>query len=62
MMVSAHLELEGNAVCAKVCVKLGVDVDAGRFPGGILHHQEQLRHDLDHVAGLEDKVALALHL
>ena len=56
-----HLELEGDRVCAKVGIELCVDVHTRRFPGGVLHDQEQLRHDLDHVAGLEDKVPLPLH-
>ena len=60
-MIQAHLELEGDTVRAKIGVKLGIDVHAGGFPGGVLHHEEEFGHDLDHVASLEDEVALALH-
>ena len=58
--LSQYLELKGDIVSAKVGVEPGGNVDGGRLAGGILHHEEQLRHDLDDVAGLEDKVALAL--
>lgn len=43
---------------SKVCIELGVNVDCGRFPGGVLDHEEELGDDLDDVTGLEDKVAL----
>ena len=56
-----YLKLEGDGVCPEVGVKLCVDVDTGRLPSGILHNEEQLGDDLDHVAGLEDKVPLPLH-
>ncbi|MFN9905124.1 MAG: hypothetical protein ACK56F_03225, partial [bacterium] len=55
-----YLELKGDIVSAKVGVEPSCNVDGGRLAGGILHHEEQLGHDLDDVAGLEDKVALAL--
>ena len=55
-----HLELEGDRVSAEVGIKLGVDVDTGGLPGGVLHDQEELGHDLDHVSGLEDEVPLPL--
>jgi hypothetical protein len=58
--LSLYLELKGDIVSAKVGVEPRSNVDGGRLAGGILHHEEQLRHDLDDVAGLEDKVALAL--
>ncbi len=45
---------------AKVGIEPRGNVDGGRLAGGVLHHEEQLCHDLDDVAGLEDKVALAL--
>jgi hypothetical protein len=57
---SLYLELKGDIVSAKVGIEPGGNVDGGRLAGGVLHHEEQLRHDLDDVAGLEDKVALAL--
>ena len=60
-MIRAHLELEGDAMCAKIGIELGVDVHARGFPGGILHNEEELGHDLNHVSSLEDEVALALH-
>ena len=60
-MIWAHLELEGDTVRAKIGIELGVDVHAGGFPCGVLHNEEKLGHDLDHMAGLEDEVALALH-
>ena len=42
---------------SKVCIELGVNVDCGRFPGGVLDHEEELGDDLDDVTGLEDEVA-----
>ena len=39
---------------------LGVDVDVGRLPRGVLDDQEQLGDDLDDVTRLEDQVALAV--
>ncbi len=45
---------------SEVGLEAGGDIDGGRFAGGVLDHQEQLRHDLDDVAGLEDKVSLPL--
>ena len=59
-MIQAHLELEGDTVRAKIGIELGVDVHAGGFPGGVLHHEEELGHDLDDVPGLEHEVALPL--
>ena len=56
-----RLELEGDRVGAEVGVELGVDVDGGWLAGGVLHHEEELGHDLDDVPGLEDKVPLPLH-
>ena len=56
-----YLKLEGDGVCPEVGIKLCVDVHTGRLPSGILHNEEQLGDDLDHVAGLEDKVPLPLH-
>ncbi len=58
--ISLYLELKGDIVSAKVGIEPRSNVDGGRLAGGVLHHEEQLRHDLDDVAGLEDKVALAL--
>ena len=55
------LELEGDRVGAEVGVELGVDVDGGWLAGGVLHHEEELGHDLDDVPSLEDKVPLPLH-
>ena len=46
-------------MCAKVGLELSADVDRWGLPSGVLHHEEQLRHDLDDVAGLEDKVTLS---
>ena len=61
ILMWSHLELKGNRVSAKVCIKLGVDVDTGGLPGGVLHHEEELGHDLDDMPGLEDKVPFTLH-
>ena len=47
-------------MCAEVGVKLRGDVDCWRLAGGVLHHEEQLGHDLDDVPGLEHEVALPL--
>ncbi len=58
--LSLYLELKGDIVSAKVGIEPGGNVDGRRLARGVLHHEEQLRHDLDDVAGLEDKVALAL--
>jgi hypothetical protein len=57
---SLYLELKGDIMSAKVGIEPRSNVDGGRLARGILHHEEQLGHDLDDVAGLEDKVALAL--
>ena len=46
---------------AEVCLELCADVDGGGLPRAVLHHEEQLGHDLDDVAGLEDEVPLAPH-
>ena len=59
--MATHLELKGDRMSAKVGVKLGVDVDTGGLPRGVLHHQEELGHDLNDVAGLEDEVPLPLY-
>ncbi len=54
----ALLEGEGHAVeTAEIGLELGRDVDAGRLPRRVLHHEEQLGHDLDHVSRLKDKIA-----
>lgn len=52
--------LEGklDGLVAKVGLELGGDVDHGGPPRGVLHHQEELGDYLDHVARLQDKVAL----
>ena len=46
---------------AEVGVELRGDVDGGRLAGGVLHHEEELGHDLDDVPGLEDEVPFPLH-
>ena len=43
-------------MCSEVCVELSVDVDHGRLAGGVLHHQEEFGHNLDHMSGLEHEV------
>ena len=53
-------ERECDALVAKVGLELGADVDVGRAPGRVLHDEVELRHDLDHVAGLQHEVALPL--
>ena len=58
--VSDGPERECDALVAKVGLELGADVDVGRAPGGVLHHEVELRHYLDHVTGLQHKVALPL--
>ena len=45
---------------SKVGIELSADIDSRRFARGVLHHEEQLGHDLDHVAGLKDKISLPL--
>ena len=47
-------------MCSKVGIKLSADIDSRRFARGVLHHEEQLGHDLDDVAGLKDKISLPL--
>ena len=49
-----------SAHAAILTDSLGVDVDVGRLACGVLDDQEKLGDDLDHVAGLEDEVALAV--
>ena len=56
----SNLELEGDGVRAEVGVELRGDVDGWRLAGGVLHHEEELGHDLDDVPGLEHEVALPL--
>ena len=53
-------EREGDPLVAKVGLELGADVDVGRAPGGVLHHEVELRHYFDHVTGLQHEVALPL--
>ena len=53
----SYLELECNRVSAKVCVELCANVDGGRLPRRVLHHQEQLGHDLDHVTSLQTELS-----
>ena len=45
---------------SKVGIKLSADIDSRRFARSVLHHEEQLGHDLYHVPGLEHEVALPL--
>ena len=47
-------------MCSKVGIELSADIDSRRFARGVLHHEEQLGHDLDDVAGLKDKISLPL--
>ena len=58
--VSDGPEREGDALVAKVGLKLGADIDVGGAPGRVLHDEVELRHDLDHVAGLQHEVAFSL--
>ena len=53
-------EREGDPLVAKVGLELGADVDVGRAPSGVLHHEVELRHYLDYVAGLQHEVPLTL--
>ena len=53
-------ERECDALVAKVGLELGADVDVGRATGRVLHHEVELRHDLDHVARLQNEVAFSL--
>ena len=45
-------------MCSEVCIELSADVDCWWLASGILHHQEQLGHYLNDVAGLEHEVSL----
>ena len=53
-------ERESDTLVAKVGLELGADVDVGRATGRVLHHEVELRHDLDHVARLQNEVAFSL--
>jgi len=39
-------------------LELGLNLHFWRLSRGVLHHQTQLGHDFDDVAGLQDEVAL----
>ena len=47
-------------MCPEVRLEFRGNVDGGRLPRSILDHEEELRHDLDDVSGLEDKVPFPL--
>ena len=45
---------------SKVGIKLSANIYSWWLASSVLHNQEQLGHDLYHVASLEHKVALPL--
>ena len=59
VVTSGPLEGELDRLAAEVGLEVRGHVDVGRLAGGVLDDQKQLGHDLDDVAGLEDKITLA---
>ena len=55
-----YLKLKSDSMSSKVGIKLSANIYSWWLASSVLHNQEQLGHDLYHVASLEHKVALPL--